>query len=161
SDTTDNTVMYLVLVSGTAVTGSALRTVVVGQLVRIANIPGQWRLVGVTATMLTLDRGDVLPSVAAPTSQNVFVPGPHGGLTTVHGGGNSPIRTVFDMLRAAPTAAQASAFPGAGLVLTRLDGLNWAFNGLLAGSGYYAGDPYLHAYQHIQLVGESFTRMIL
>ncbi|MGU3646985.1 hypothetical protein ACLBXX_18660 [Microbacterium sp. C23T] len=203
SDTTDNTVMYLQLVSGGAPTpgtsgsgvnaptvvaqdvpvtitvpvtvagGPAGGTVtratgswiadgfVVGQLVRIANIAGQWRLVGVTATTLTLDRGDVLPSIAAPTSQNVFVPGPHGGLTAVHGGGNTPIQTVFEMTRTAPTPAQASAFPGAALVLTRLDGLNWAFNGLLPGSGYYAGDPYLHAFQHVQLAGENFTRMIL
>jgi hypothetical protein len=197
SDTTDNTVMYLKLVSGAAGVGVALRTVtasdvpvtvtipvtivggpaggtvtrssgswiadgfVVGQLVRIANIAGQWRLVALTATTLTLDRGDVLPSVAAPTSQNVFVPGPHGGLTAVHGGGNTPIQTVFEMTRTAPTPAQASAYTGAALVLTRLDGLNWAFNGLLPGSGYYAGDPYLHAYQHVQLAGENFTRMIL
>ncbi|MDQ0612685.1 hypothetical protein QF046_000326 [Microbacterium sp. W4I4] len=196
-DTTDDTVMYLQLLSGSASVGTALRTViaqdvpvtitvpvtivggaaggtvtratgnwitdgfVVGQLVRIANISGQWRLVGVTATTLTLDRGDALPSIGAPVTQTVFVPGPHGGLTTVHGGGNSPIRTVFEMDRTAPTAAQSAAFPGAALVLTRLDGLNWAFNGILPGSGYHAGDPYLHQYQHVQLAGENFTRMIL
>ncbi len=201
-DTTDNTVMYLQLISGAAPTtgtspignpptvvaqdvpvtvtipvvisgGAAGGTVtrstgdwaadgfVVGQLVRIANIAGQWRLVAISADgkTLTLDRGDVLPSVAAPTSLNVFVPGPHGGLSAVHGGGNTPIQNVFEMVRALP--AGPTAIPGAALTVTRGDGLNWAFNGNLPGSGYYAGDPYLHAYQHVQLVGENFTRMIL
>ena len=102
----------------------------------------------------------MLPSKPLGRS-NVFVPGPHGGLTTVHGGGNSPMQNVFDMIRTAPTPGQLAQYPGAGLVLTRHDGLNWAFNGRLPGSGYFAGDPYLHAFQHIQLAGETFTRMIL
>ncbi len=199
TDTTDNTVMYLQLVTGaapvfgtsagptsvvaqdvpvTATTpvviagGAAGGTVtratgswiaagfVVGQLIMIRDLPGQWRLVGVTEATLTLARGDVLAS-SSSTSRTVFVPGPHGGLTTVHGGGNAELQNVFEMTRSAPTAAQLADNPTAGLVLTRLDGLNWAFNGILPGSGYYAGDPYLHAYQHIQLAGETFTRMIL
>ncbi len=197
-DTTDNTLMFLALVSGTATTGSHVRTViaqdvpvsvtvpvvigggaqggtvtrsagsftadgfVVGQLVRIADIIGQWRLVGVSADgkTLTLDRGDALAS-SGSTQRTVFVPGPHGGLTTVHGGGNGLLQNVFSMTRTAPTISQLATYPTAGIVLTRLDGLNWAFNGILPGSGFYAGDPYVHAYQHVQLVGENFTRMIL
>ena len=46
------------------------------------------------------------------------------------------------MDRAAPTAGQIATYPGAAMVLTRLDGLNWAYNGILPGSGYVAGDPY-------------------
>ena len=64
------------------------------------------------------------------------------------------------MVRSAPRWP-ASRFPGAALVLTRLDGRNWAFNGMLPGSGYFALDPYGHGSQHIQLAGETFTRMIL
>ena len=135
---------------------------VIGQLVRVDGLSGQWRLVGISSDgkTLTLDRGDVLAS-SGSTSRNVFVPGPHGGLTTVHGGGNGLLQNVFSMTRTAPTVAQVSTYPTAGMVLTRLDGLNWAFNGILPGSGFYAGDPYLHAYQHVQLVGENFTRMVL
>ena len=205
SDTTDNTVMYLQLVSGAGTVGSALRTVialdvpvkggvadgnptgpltvtpvgtdggtvtramgswvtdgfVVGQLIMMDGLGGQWRLMGISADgkTLTLARGDKIIAPAAATS--VFVPGPHGGLTTVHGGGNGLLQNVFSMTRTVPTSGQLSTYPTAGMVLTRLDGLNWAFNGVLPGSGFYAGDPYVHAYQHVQLVGENFTRMIL
>ena len=45
---------------------------------------------------LKLDRGSPLPNVATPTMLNVFVPGPHGGLTVIHGGGNLPLSIDFD-----------------------------------------------------------------
>ena len=70
------------------------------------------------------------------------MPGPHGGLTTVHGGGNSPLQNVFAMIARSRRRRRRPA--GTALVLTRLDGLHWAFNGILAGSGYVAGDPYVH-----------------
>jgi Ca2+-binding RTX toxin-like protein len=200
-DTTDNTVMYLQLLTGVAATGTAPHTVtaadvpvtftgsagnpvtvtpnvqgdggtvtrtsgswaadgfVVGQLVMIQGLPGQWRLTAISADglTLTLRRGDV---IAAPSSAayTVFVPGPHGGLTTVHGGGNSFIQNAFEMQHSAPPAG---APVGTGLALTRLDGLPWGLTPKLPGSGYVVGDPYGHGFQHVQLAGEAFTRMIL
>ncbi|WP_203230655.1 calcium-binding protein [Agromyces humi] len=196
-DTTANTVMYLQLLSGSAATGTVLRTIigsdvpvttttpvvitpniqgdggtvtrstgswaadgfVVGQLVMIQGLTGQWRLMAISADgkTLTLQRGDVIAApVAGPTT--VFVPGPHGGITAVHGGGNSPMRNSFDMVRSLPGAGAPA---GTALVLTRLDGLPWGLTPFLAGSGYVVGNPYGIGPQHIQLAGESFTRMIL
>ncbi|MEO6021102.1 MAG: calcium-binding protein [Knoellia sp.] len=199
SDTTDNTVMYLALLTGGATPGTAPRTViaadvpvrsvgagvitiapngagdggtiarstgswvtdgfVVGQLIMIGGQTGQWRLTAISTDgrSLTLARGDVLVG-GSSTAYNVFVPGPHGGLTTVHGGGNSLIHNAFDMQRSAPAPG---APVGTSLVLTRLDGLSWALTDLLPGSGYFAGDPYGHGPMHVQLAGESFTRMVL
>ena len=125
---------------------------VVGQLVRIQDVVGQWRIMGVTPTVLTLERGDVMTATMGGT-RTVFIPGPHGGLTVAHGGGNSPIRNEFTMT--------VVAQPGGGITLTRGDGLPWAYTGRLPGSGYVAGDPYGTAPQHIQLAGESFTRLVL
>ena len=68
---------------------------VVGQLVMIENVTGSWRLIGVTARALTLARGDKLTAQSLTTT--VLVPGPHGGLTVVHGGGNQPLETDFAM----------------------------------------------------------------
>ena len=197
SDTTDNTVMYLKLLSGAAAPGTMLRTVIgadvpvtvtapvvitpniqgdggtvtrssgswandgfaVGQLVMIQGLTGQWRLMEISTDgkTLTLRRGDV---IAAPSTgtRTVFVPGPHGGITAVHGGGNSPIQNSFDMVRSLPAAGAPA---GTALVLTRLDGLPWGLTPFLAGSGYVVGNPYGNGPQHVQLAGESFTRMIL
>ncbi|GAB3043216.1 hypothetical protein GCM10027052_26710 [Parafrigoribacterium mesophilum] len=132
---------------------------VVGQLVMIQGLTGQWRLMAISddGTTLTLRRGERIPTATSGT-RTVFVPGPHGGITTVHGGGNSAIQNSFDMLRSAPAAGAPA---GTGLVLTRLDGLPWGLTSALAGSGYVVGDPYGIGPQHVQLAGEAFTRMIL
>lgn len=126
---------------------------VAGQLVMVEGRTGQWRLVAISADgrTLTLARGDRI-AAASTAAYTVFVPGPHGGLTSVHGGGNSPTTTVVDAVRSAPAAGVPG---GTGLVLTRLDGLAWA------DSGYVAGNPYGTTPQHIQLAGESFTRLVL
>ncbi|MGL4256696.1 MAG: hypothetical protein ACRCSL_10200, partial [Microbacterium sp.] len=190
-DTTDNTILYLQLLSGSAVTGTASRTVVaadvpvtrtgaivvapigadggtitrtdggnwtddgfvVGQLVRIQNVAGQWRIVGVTDTVLTLARGDVMTVSMGGANRTVFVPGPHGGLTVVHGGGNSPISNTFAMTR--------TPQGGGGIAVTRGDGLPWGVTPTLPGSGYVAGNPYGTTPQHVQLAGETFTRLVL
>ncbi|MEO6494544.1 MAG: hypothetical protein ABIP99_17070 [Ilumatobacteraceae bacterium] len=197
ADTTDNTVMYLKLLSGAATTGTAVRSVigadvpvsattpvvitpngqgdggtvtrssgswvtdgfVVGQLVMIQGLTGQWRLMEISGDgkTLTLRRGDLI-AAASTSTRTVFVPGPHGGITAVHGGGNSPMANAFDMVRALPTTGAPT---GTGLVLTRLDGLPWGLTPFLAGSGFVVGDPYGIGPQHVQLNGESFTRMIL
>ena len=53
----------------------------------------RWRVVRVAGSVLTLERGAGAPALAdaANVVQTVSVPGPHGGLTVVHGGGNSPL----------------------------------------------------------------------
>ena len=62
---------------------------VVGQLVMISGLePKTWRLVGISGvgnSVLEL-RGETLAS--GTSTRTVYVPGQHGGLTVVHGGGN-------------------------------------------------------------------------
>jgi hypothetical protein len=78
--------------------------------------------------------------VVIPTTLNVFVPGPHGGLTVVHGGGNLPLSIQFDMTTAANS-------------VTRADGLAWTDDGY---TQYFAsGLP-----QHIQVGNAIQTRTI-
>ena len=82
---------------------------------------------------LTLGRGSPLPGATSAT-RTVFVPGPHGGLTLVHGGGNLPLDTTFDMTVGANS-------------ITRNDGLSWAADGY---ARFYAnGLP-----MHIQVVAQ-------
>ncbi|MFZ0529420.1 MAG: HYR domain-containing protein [Propionicimonas sp.] len=63
------------------------------------------------------------------------VPGAHGGLTVVHGGGNRPLEFTGTVTGGAGT-------------LTRTDGLSWAADGFVVG-------------QVVQVSGETFTRTIL
>ena len=95
-----------------------------GQLVRIQGIEGAWRLFRIQGTndsILRLERGSLLPTITSPVTRTVFWPGPHGGLTVVHGGGNTALDIEITM--DATTDA-----------LTRRDGLSWI------GAGFNVGD---------------------
>ena len=70
---------------------------------------GGWTAISADGKTLTLSRGAVLPPRPRRTPP-VSVPGPHGGLTVVHGGGNRRWRS------SGPMAATANS-------LDRLDGL--------------------------------------
>ena len=103
---------------------------VAGQRVILDGQTGQWRVVAVDALTLTL---------AGPTLtqglRTVTLPGEHGGLTVVHGGGNAPLVVTGTM-----TGGQGS--------LTRADGLAWNADGFVIG-------------QQVQLDGETSTRTVL
>ena len=122
---------------------------IVGQWVMIDGIAGTgWRLLDITNSgkTLTLGRGSPLPS-SASTVRTVFVPGPHGGLTVIHGGGNLPMSLAFDN-----TVLSNTVTVGLNSV-TRNDGLAWADDGY---SQYFAnGLP-----QHIQVGAAGQTRTI-
>jgi Ca2+-binding RTX toxin-like protein len=72
-------------------------------------------------------------------SMRLWVQGPHGGLTVVHGGGNMRLETAGEMDRMSQNGDN---------ILTRLDGLDWAAD------GYEVG-------QRVQVGGEADTRLIL
>jgi len=93
-----------------------------GQLVMIGGIEGAWRLraISLDGKTLTLERGAILPTIALAEARQVFWPGPHGGLTVVHGGGNTSLRIRFEM----DTTADS---------VTRLDGLSWTEAGFVLG----------------------------
>ena len=100
-----------------------------GQLVMIQGIEGSWRLrriQGSNGETLRLERGAELPTIAAPTTRMVFWPGPHGGLTVVHGGGNSALEVEFEMDSTAGS-------------MTRLDGLSWIDAGFSIGDRVQIG----------------------
>ena len=67
----------------------------------------------------------------------VFWPGPHGGLTVVHGGGNTALRIEFEMDSGTPANS-----------VTRLDGLSWIDAGFSLG-------------QRVQVEGDGKTRTII
>ncbi len=98
---------------------------------------GYWRVVGLSQRVvggttwydLTLS-GDALTAGTV----TVTVPGPHGGLTVVHGGGNRPLQFTGTVTAGSGT-------------LTRADGLSWSKDGFKAG-------------QVVQLSGETETRTI-
>jgi len=122
----------------TRATGSwvaAGSTFAVGQQALVAGVAGTFRVVGVTASVLTLERGAGAPALAAGTyAATVSVPGSHGGLTVVHGGGNHPMQ-----VNARVDVATNS--------LTRLDGLAWLEDGFQAG-------------QRIQIDGSTATWLV-
>ena len=106
-----------------------------GHLITLRDATGdvQYRLVEFTPDGL----GMVLkgkPLTTGNTVKTVFVQGPHGGLTVVHGGGNRWIET-------------SGPFTVAGNELTRGDGRSWVKE------RYEVG-------QRVQLAGEGFTRVI-
>ena len=101
-----------------------------GQLVTVSGVAGSWRVVGVTALVLTL-RGTPL----AAGVRTVTVPGPHGGLTVIHGGGNRALTFTGSV-----TASSSS--------LTRSDSLSWAAEGFAVG-------------QTVTVSGETGTRTIV
>ena len=108
-----------------------------GQLVRIQGIDGSWRLrriEGANFQTLRLERGSLLPTITAATTRMVFWPGPHGGLTALHGGGNTALRIEFEMDSASNS-------------VTRLDGRSWIDAGFSVG-------------QRVQVEGDGKTRTI-
>jgi Ca2+-binding RTX toxin-like protein len=109
-----------------------------GQLVRIQGLDGSWRvrrIEGAHGETLRLERGAVLPTIATPTTRLVYWPGPHGGLTVVHGGGNTALRVEFEL-------------DSTGTTVTRLDGLSWI------GAGFSLG-------QRVQIEGDGETRQLI
>jgi hypothetical protein len=113
----------------------------VGHLVQLAIgdvaagtlVETQWRLLdifngGRSVTLKQLD--DALLPETASVSATLSVNGPHGGLTTVHGGGNSLLQITGSM-----DAANHVALPdgGVGSSLTRRDGLAWQQDGFAIG----------------------------
>ncbi|MCA1683511.1 MAG: hypothetical protein LC708_00005, partial [Actinobacteria bacterium] len=131
-----------VTITGTATGGTVTRPgfdwvaagFVVGQLVLVSGLEGSWRLVGVSGGGSVLElRGAPLPTLAGVT-RTVSVPGRHGGLTVVHGGGNFPLEISGPMTTTAGS-------------VTRIDGLSWI------ASGYKVGD-------RIQIAGETGTRPV-
>lgn len=123
---------------GTSTGGTVTRTsgtwaadgFVAGQLVMVSGQSGYWRVVGIDGAQLTL-KGAPLASGAV----TVTVPGPHGGLTVVHGGGNRPLEFVGTVTGGTGT-------------LTRADGLSWSADGFVAG-------------QVVQVSGETGTRSVV
>ncbi|MEL6550929.1 MAG: hypothetical protein AAFQ54_11870 [Pseudomonadota bacterium] len=113
-----------------------------GHLVRVEGegIDQSVRLVEISedGLTLTLENAD-LPGTAI-LDLTLSVQGPHGGLTTVHGGGNRLLDLHLDLL--AENATETGA------VLTRLDGLSWTEDGFTVGA-------------FVQLNGESSTRQII
>jgi len=134
---TDPAVVGSGTATGTSTGGTVTRTsgtwaadgFVAGQLVMVSGQSGTWRVVGIDGAQLTL-KGATLASGTV----TVTVPGPHGGLTVVHGGGNRPL--VF-----------TGTVTGGDGSLTRPDGLAWAAEGFVVG-------------QVVQVSGESGTRTV-
>jgi hypothetical protein len=107
-----------------------------GQQVRIQGIDGAWRLLDIldgpegVGTVLWLTRGEELLDLTEQSTRMVYWPGPHGGLTVVHGGGNSQLKINFEM---DTTAASSPA------TLTRLDGRSWIDTGFSIGDRVRVG----------------------
>jgi Ca2+-binding RTX toxin-like protein len=100
-----------------------------GQLVMIQGLTGSWRLreISVDGKTLTLERGAVLPTIAVAEQRLVFWPGPHGGLTVVHGGGNRQLKVNFEMDSTANS-------------VSRLDGRSWIDAGFAVGQKLRIGN---------------------
>ncbi|HEX6131212.1 MAG TPA: hypothetical protein VF044_05745 [Actinomycetota bacterium] len=116
-----------------------------GQLVMIQGIEGSWRVRRIQTTTtaddtLRLERGSPLPAISVATTRMVFWPGPHGGLTVAHGGGNTLLEITFEMDSTANVDGTAT--------LSRLDGLSWIDAGFSIG-------------QRVQLTGDGKTRVVL
>ena len=96
----------------------------------LSGLTGTWRVVAVSALVLTLEGATL-----AAATRTATVPGSHGGITVIHGGGNALLTLTGSMTG------------GAGS-LTRSDGLAWSADGFVVG-------------QRVQLDGEPTTRVIL
>ena len=101
----------------------------------LAGRDGTWRVMAVTPTTLTLAP---LAGATLPTSSSIVtaaaVPGPHGGLTVVHGGGNTALDVEVSGTTTAPTAGT--------LAVARADGLAWSVDGYAIG-------------QHVTVAGQA------
>ena len=129
-------------VTGTFAAGQSWKTFgfIEGQLVMIQGLEGAWRLrriEGTNDSVLRLERGAEMPTIATAETRMVFWPGPHGGLTVVHGGGNTALRIEFPMTTAGTTPN----------TITRLDGLSWT-------------DAGFSLNQRVQVEGDGKTRTI-
>ena len=95
---------------------------VAGQQVLIDGVAGVWRVISVSGSVLTLERGSGAPALAPATNvvRTLSVPGPHGGLTVVHGGGN----TALTVSASVDVAVDR---------LVRRDGLAWVDDGFQVG----------------------------
>ncbi len=104
-----------------------------GQLVMIQGLTGSWRVRRIDngGTTLRLERGVELPTIAAQSTRMVFWPGPHGGLTVVHGGGNSQLKINFEM--------DSTGLDADSGTLRRLDGRSWIDNGFTLGQRVQVG----------------------
>lgn len=113
-----------------------------GQLVRIQGLDGAWRLQRIedgpagAGTVLWLTRGLELPDIATQSTRMVYWPGPHGGLTVVHGGGNTHLDVNFEM-DSATTGVDGAGNPTG--TLTRLDGKSWIDAGFSIGDRVQVG----------------------
>lgn len=96
---------------------------VAGQLVMVNGSAATWRVVGVSDAVLTLAPLSGSPAPASGTV-TVQVPGRHGGLTIVHGGGNA-------FLTRTPEVVVATASGTA--TARRTDGLDWVGDGFRVG----------------------------
>ena len=103
-----------------------------GQHVRIQGIDGSWRLrriqdgPGCTGCVCGSTRGVALPTIAVAQTRMVYWPGPHGGLTVVHGGGNSQLKINFQI-------ATTGSPDGATATVSRQDGSSWFDSGFNVG----------------------------
>ncbi len=105
-----------------------------GQLVRIQGIDGSWRLrriEGPNGSVLRLERGTALPTIAVAQTRMVYWPGPHGGLTVVHGGGNTHLSINFEM--------DTDGLDADSGTLTRRDGRSWIDSGFSIGQRIQVG----------------------
>ncbi|MEM8693754.1 MAG: hypothetical protein AAGG57_17985 [Pseudomonadota bacterium] len=115
---------------------------IVGQLVRVVGADGEQsvRLIDIEDDGDTLVLENTNFEGTAVLDLELSVQGPHGGLTVLHGGGNTPLELCLDLF-----GADAA---GDTVELTRIDGLDWVSD------GYGVGD-------YVQLEGETGTRLIL
>lgn len=97
----------------------------------------QYRVLSIEGAIMEV-LGESIAS-AADVSANIWVQGPHGGLTVVHGGGNLPVQTI---------GSYETKTDGGQNILTRLDGRSWQDDRYVVG-------------QLIQLGDEGETREIL
>ena len=135
-----------VTIAPTADGGTLTRTIgnwladglLAGHLITMGTPDGvaRWRIAAISldGKVLTLE-GAVL-TAEADVTRELFVQGPHGGLTLVHGGGNQELETTGLLAVERGTAR-----------LTRMDGLDWVSDRYVVG-------------QRVQLSGEGFTRSI-
>ncbi len=106
-----------------------------GQLVRIQGIEGSWRLrkiEGPNGSVLRLERGLALPTITTAETRMVYWPGPHGGLTVVHGGGNSQLLINFSLDTDGSTDGMTAT-------VTRQDGGTWIGSGFSVGQRIAVG----------------------
>ncbi len=102
----------------------------VGQQILISGLSGSWRVITVDGAAMTIaPLTGASMAATRPTSATIQVPGRHGGLTVVHGGGNTRL-TVED---ASVEVIDAATGAGHDADLRRRDGLAWQGDGFRIG----------------------------